>query len=352
MGEKATIVILIDKMSQWWANKKVLEIIKEVNIPVYVYQSNFFDKFKGDTPLHLSHSKYIVWKYTSSKNRPLYRLASGSANFTIIGTEKNKNFEQFMLTKLSKKDFKQHKRLLFIAAKDAEQMNPNATDIRTPTIKPIIPNPVNNTPKKGHVTQFSPTDDIIDTIVKRINKTKQDGEITIITYAFDVPLVTDALVCALKKKVKVFIVMDQYGLSRKASEQSTSKQLSQLSQAGAEVFIYKNKGILKNHAKMILINDGKRIVCGHGSYNFTPTSKNSFNTFHWLAKTSASTALNLIVDQWEELMKYSTEFTPHAIESSKELAPISMSFPSCKRSLQFNTIPMQKKALIISNLIT
>jgi hypothetical protein len=269
------IVLLIDKLSRFHI-KKVLPIFIDAQIPVYSFES---------TEAELNHCKFIAWHYKTDYGKNVYRALSGSANLTLLGMEEKANFEHMTIRKISKSEFNQFAAITRDAIKDSILLNAGKVDNHFLYIEypPLKENPQKVTPKKSKELYFSPIDDIQSLIIERINNT-HSGSIWLVTYAFDLPPITKALLDALDRGVVIEIIVDLYGLRRKNSQESTPDQLKELQQKGASVFVYQDKGIKKNHGKLILIEDGERIICCQGSYNLTPTSKNSFNNFEILGR--------------------------------------------------------------------
>ncbi len=301
--EAIEIIILIDKMSHHSA-KKIIDKIKKTDIPFYEYQS-YWDK-------PINHCKYIAWSYLNEKKERLYRVVSGSLNFTHFASDEHGNFEHMIFKKITEEEFKQYKRQLMAAVRNSIQLNEEDQENQL-TNSLLLPNRLSLSPEQKIETYFSPVDDIMKTILDRINNTglkdkkeeEDEGEITgqeeskicIVSYSLDGTQLFDALMNALKRGVKIHAIVDKYALSRsKAKSAEIEKKLKDLEDAGMILSIYDNGYVLKNHAKLLFIKDGDRILCGQGSYNFTESSQKSFNQFDWVPAKDAQE----MYKEWEK----------------------------------------------------
>lgn len=281
---KVVIQVVIDKLSLFHG-KKVLNMLHAAGIPIYVYNGGHSK---------LSHSKNIFWSYTYKKNKIKYGLFDGSYNLTNLAAG---NLEQAVFSRIKESTFNKYKKFFErIIAQSSPYRDTLSTQLITKKLEDSSPQVFERTifssPKKNPDRLFSPFDNIDKSIIERINRTVSGGRIYIMSYSYNMPELTNALYKARQRGVKVSLILDRYALLKKISSVTPIKeskiQLDRLHAAGVKILIYADKGILKNHTKCIGIIDKNRTLYAQGSYNLSPSSQKSFNTFTWYPPKDAT----------------------------------------------------------------
>jgi hypothetical protein len=320
-GKDITIIVLVDKMSEH-SSRKTFDILKDSGIPIYVYQSKFRQA--------INHCKYIAWSYLNEKHERLYRVISGSLNFTHMASDQDGNFEHVVFKRITEEEFKQYKRQMFEAIKNSKVLNEDAAlaEENQLTNSMLEPNDMLLSPSDKVETYFSPVDDVMQTIIDRIQNTgirekelekdevPEKAKIYIVSYALDVVPLMKALMAAHKRGVEIHIILDKYAL--KNVKESVINELKKLKNSGIDLSIYDNGYVLKNHGKFVFIADGQdRMLCGQGSYNFTESSKKSLNQFDWVPASGARTIYEQVKNEFGILIQ-KTKSLEQAISDVKE----------------------------------
>lgn len=124
-------------------------------------------------------------------------------------------------------------------------------------------------PASGTIeTNFSPNEGGEELVLKVINSAK--NEIKMLSYSFTSVPVTDALVTAQGRGVKVSLVADFHGNLSKSSQLAFHKLMT----AGCEV---KTISVYTIHHDKVIIVDGTTVEQGSFNYSYSAEHKNSEN---------------------------------------------------------------------------
>ncbi|MCL4361270.1 phospholipase D-like domain-containing protein [Candidatus Dependentiae bacterium] len=284
--------VIVDKQS-YKIDHKLLQKLAENGIPVYI--------FRGDITNHL---KTVIWSYRNDQGEILYRVAQGSTNLThlaeynwehttIIPSDKEiydifKNLNDHLV---KNSDLLYGQKSIFPGKRKVESQEEEVLKKQKITLE--------STPKK--VTAIgSLTHDLSDSIKKFIERSDAGTSISISTYTYNDFDFTKTLINALKRGVKIKLIIDGATLhNRNARIQSyINSQLLDLTKEGAEIFVFNpnqtellfKKYPIKAHRKVITIDRPDKKIVIEGSGNFTyleainafvihPGNLEIFNTF-------------------------------------------------------------------------
>jgi mitochondrial cardiolipin hydrolase len=128
------------------------------------------------------------------------------------------------------------------------------------------------TAEKGYCVLFSPDDAVHKTMLHLIEQEKKGIKIAI--YTLTDSLITNALIAAVKRGIRVDILTDQKGL------RGYGKRFDQLYNNGAHIYIYNPEwndnnehGIMHNKFIIFEQNIQDRSFVWTGSYNFTRSAR-------------------------------------------------------------------------------
>lgn len=245
------ISVIIDQAS--WNNTQTSSLsnqittqLEESNITTHIFDGDAFVKPNG-YPCQM-HLKSITWQHNTSTEQ-LFRIFSGSAN--LSGAAK-KNKELMMFHPNNQKLFNQYEKIF-------EHLKEN----QVPSLSQ------NQNSSTDSITLHT---SIIETILLLINHKDFPINIKLSSFTYNSKPLTQAFLKTLSRGTEIQLIVDATTLYNKSSK----KQLKQLSQAGAHIFIW-NSNNCKHHAKYFLIKREDDCDVAEGSANFTSNADKDVN---------------------------------------------------------------------------